>query len=153
MSSSQTSAAPPGVFTPIPSYLFTATVNLGSSLGPIPLIGGGQHIIEPIKSGTIQGPAFNATIEGGLAAPLVVSTGNGDEVKMAFVWAYGHASDGSPFFIEESGIGTGKSQTTRLIVHVGGQYEQLQSIYILAQPAINSDHTVALVECFSMPLP
>lgn len=145
--------APPGVFTPNPGYLFSATVNLGASLDPIPLLEGGQRIVEPITGGTIQGPAFNATIEGGLAAPIIVSTGNGTRAQMAFIWAYGHASDGLPFFIEESGIGTGPTQTTRLIINVGGQYAGLQSIYILGQPSVNADRTVALVECFSVPLP
>lgn len=153
MSSIQSSLAPPGVFTPIPSYLFTANVKSNASFDPIPLLEGGQRIVEPIVGGDIQGPGFNATIEGGVAAPTVVSTGNGTEVKFSFVWVYGHASDGSPFFIEESGIGTTPSQSTRLIIHVGGQYADLQSIYILAQPTLNEDHTEVLVECFSVPLP
>ncbi|RDW63794.1 hypothetical protein BP6252_11339 [Coleophoma cylindrospora] len=148
-----TSAATVAV--PTPSYLFSATVNLGKNLDPIPLLEGGTRIVEPITGGTISGPAFNATIEGGLAAPIIIrdDTGNGTKAQMAFIYAYGHASDGSPFYIDESGVGTGSSQTTRLIIQVGGQYQDLQSKYVLGQPSVNAARTVALVECFSVPLP
>ena len=147
-----TSAA---VATPTPSYLFSATVNLGKHLDRIPLLEGGTRIVEPITGGTIAGPAFNATIEGGVAAPILISNdaGNGTKAQMAFIYAYGHASDGSPFYLEESGIGSGSTQNTRLIIQVGGEYQGLQSMYVLGQPSVNEARTVASVECFSVPLP
>jgi hypothetical protein len=141
-----------GVATPTPSYLFSATVNLGQPLDPIPLLEGGIRIVEPITGGTINGPAFNATIEGGLAAPIIVNN-NGTKAQMAFIYAYGHASDGSPFYIEETGIGSGATQNTRLIIQVGGKYQGLQTVYVLGQPSVNAARTVASVECFSVPLP
>jgi hypothetical protein len=147
------STAASAVAIPTPSYLFSASVNLGKNLEPIPLLEGGIRIVEPITGGTIYGPAFNATIEGGLAAPIVVNTGNGTKAQMAFIYAYGHASDGSPFYIEETGVGTGSTQNTRLIIQVGGKYQGLQSIYVLGQPSVNEARTVASVECFSVPLP
>ena len=143
----------PAVASPIPNYLFSATVNLGKNLDPIPLLEGGIRIVEPITGGTIYGPAFNATIEGGLAAPIIVKDENGTKAQMAFIYAYGHASDGSPFYIEETGVGSGATQNTRLIIQVGGKYKGLQSIYVLGQPSVNEARTVALVECFSVPLP
>ena len=140
-------------FTPIPDYLFSASVNLGPAVGPISLLEGGLRIVEPITSGTISGPALQATIEGGLAAPIVVSHGNGTKTQLAFIYAYGHADDGSPFYLEESGIGAGPTQTTRIILNIGGKYEALQRAYILAQPKVNEAKTLALVECYSVPLP
>lgn len=62
----------PATTSPLPTYLFSAIVNLGTVIGPIPMLSGGKRIVEPITGGTISGPAFNATIEGGLAAPVIV---------------------------------------------------------------------------------
>ncbi|RAH49628.1 uncharacterized protein BO66DRAFT_314352 [Aspergillus aculeatinus CBS 121060] len=135
------------------TYLFSATVNLSPPLSPISLLEGGVRIVEPITGGTIYGPGFNATIEGGLAAPIIVSSNDTGKAQMAFIWAYGHADDGEPFFIEESGIGTGGTQNTRLIIQVGGKYRNLQTMYVLGQPTVNEARTVALVECFGVPLP
>lgn len=81
------------------AYLFSATVNLGKALTPIPLLEGGKRIVEPITGGTIYGPGFNATIDGGVAAPVVV-TNNGTTTQIPYIYAYGHADDGSPFYIE-----------------------------------------------------
>ena len=146
------------VAAPTLTYLFSATVNLGKHLAPIPLIEGGQRIVEPLVSGTIYGPAFNATIEGGLAAPIVInnSTGDGSKSQMAFIYAYGHADDGSPFYVGELGIGTsstGLGQNTRLIVNVGGKYKDLAGMYILGQPRLNEDRSAVKVECFGVSLP
>jgi hypothetical protein len=140
---------------PSPTYLFSATVNLGKPLDPIPLLEGGKRIVEPITGGSIYGPGLNATIDGGLAAPILVANDNGvgTKAQLAFIYAYGHASDGSPFYIEESGLGSGPIQNTRLIVQVDGKYEGLQNLYILGQPAVNAERTVASVECFNIPLP
>ncbi|KAK3299637.1 uncharacterized protein B0H64DRAFT_455737 [Chaetomium fimeti] len=139
----------------VSNHLFSATVHLGKFLGPIPLLGGGQRLVEPITGGTIAGPAFNATIEGGLAAPILVDdlAGNGTKALLAYIWAYGTASDGSAFFIEESGVGTPGIQNTRLHIQVGGQYRDLQTQYVLARPSVlNEERTLAEVECFGVPL-
>ncbi|OJJ42368.1 hypothetical protein ASPZODRAFT_147355 [Penicilliopsis zonata CBS 506.65] len=135
------------------SYLFSATVNLSTPLKAISLLEGGVRVVEPITGGKIWGPGFNATIEGGLAAPVIVSNNETGRAQLAYIWAYGHADDGEPFFIEESGIGTGGTQNTRLIVQVGGKYRALQTMYILGQPTVNEARTVAEVECFGVPLP
>uniref|UniRef100_UPI003BEF4C47 DUF3237 protein n=1 Tax=Aspergillus TaxID=5052 RepID=UPI003BEF4C47 len=130
------------------TYLFSATVNLGGALAPIPLLGGGTRVVEPITGGTIYGPGFNATIEGGLAAPILIKE-NGTTSQLPWVYAYGHASDGSPFYIEEDGIGSSATQNTRLIIQVGGKYADLQKMYVLGQPSVNEERTVATVECWS----
>jgi hypothetical protein len=140
-------------FFPNLTYLFSATVNLGKSLGPIPMVEGGVRVVETITGGTIYGPGFNATIEGGVAAPILVDNGDGTRIQIPFIYAYGTASDGSPFYMEEAGIGTGVTQNTRLNINVGGQYQALQTTYVLGQPSVNEERSVALVECFSVPLP
>jgi len=145
--------APSPTFIPNPTYLFSATVKLGKSLGPIPMLEGGVRIVEPITGGEIRGPGFNATIEGGVAAPILVSNGDGTRVQIPYIYAYGYADDGSPFYLEEAGIGSGGTQTTRLIISVGGKYQRLQTTYVLGQPTVNEERTIALVECFSVPLP
>lgn len=139
---------------PNPAYLFSATVNLGRSLGPIPIVSGGHRVVEVITGGTISGPGFNATLEGGLAAPILLNDGDGTtRVQIPYIYAYGYASDGSPFYMEEAGIGSGVTQNTRLIFNVGGKYEGLQTVYVLGQPTLNEERTIATVECFSVPLP
>ena len=123
--------APSPTFIPNPSYLFSATVNLGKKLGPIPMVEGGVRIVETITGGTIYGPGFNATIEGGVAAPVLVDSGDKTRVQIPYIYAYGIAGDGSPFYMEEAGIGSGATQNTRLIIIVGGKYESLQTMYVL----------------------
>lgn len=145
--------APSPTFIPNPTYLFSATVNLGKSLGPIPVVSGGVRIIETITGGSIHGPGFNATISGGVAAPILVGEDRTNRIQIPYIYAYGIASDGSPFYMEEAGIGSGVTQNTRLIINVGGMYEGLQSMYVLGQPSVNEERTVAMVECFSVPLP
>ncbi|KAJ5915843.1 hypothetical protein N7454_010984 [Penicillium verhagenii] len=113
---------------------------------------GGKRIVEPITGGTIYGPGFNATIDGGVAAPVVV-TNNGTTTQIPYIYAYGHADDGSPFYIEEVGIGSTATQNTRLIIQVSGKYAELQNLYILGQPSVNEERTVGQVECWSVPLP
>jgi hypothetical protein len=140
-------------FVPIPTYLFSATVTLGKTLGPISLLEGGKRVVEVITGGIIYGPGFNATIEGGLAAPIVVATADGTQVQIPYIYAYGVASDGAPFYMEESGLGSTAVQNTRLSINVGGKYEALQTTYVLGQPSLNADKTLASVHCFSIPLP
>lgn len=135
------------------TYLCTATVVIGKKLDPIPVLQGGVRIVEPITSGILRGPGFNATIEGGIAAPIVVPNddGQGTKSQTPFIYVYGHADDGSPFYVEELGFGPGFSQNTRMVVQVGGKYQGLQSQYIIGQVSINEERTAATVEFFTVP--
>lgn len=110
------------------------------------MLEGGNRIVEQLVRSTIYGPAFNATIEGGHAAPIVVNsaTDAGSRSQVAFIYAYGHADGGSPFYIQEVGIrtsSTGLGQNTRLIVDVGGKYRSIQGIYVLGQLRLNEERT------------
>jgi len=98
--------APSPTFIPNPIYLFSTTVNLGKRLGPIPMVEGGVRIVETITGGRIYGPGFNATIEGGVAAPILVNNGDGTRIQIPYIYDYGYAGDGSPFYMEEAGIGS-----------------------------------------------
>ncbi|RMZ80294.1 hypothetical protein DV738_g2790, partial [Chaetothyriales sp. CBS 135597] len=150
---------PPGVTAPQLYYLFSATINMGQAKKPIPLRGGGVRIVEPFTGGTITGPAFEGTVEGGFAAPVVhadpdaPSINNPTATQLPDIYAYGYASDGSPFYIEEFGIGSGLTQTTRLKVEISGKFEALRDIYILGQPIVNPERTIATIDCFGVPLP
>lgn len=82
-------AAPPAAL--VSSHLFSATVHFGRFLGAIPLLEGGQRLVEPITGVTNAGPAFNATL-GGIAATILVDdlAGNGTKALMACTWALRH---------------------------------------------------------------
>ncbi|KAK3995855.1 hypothetical protein QBC44DRAFT_319560 [Cladorrhinum sp. PSN332] len=140
----------------VSEHLFSATVNLAACPGPIPLLEGGHRLVEPITGGTIKGPGFNGTLEGGLAAPILVRDHTEEGDKKAFVtfcWAYGKADDGSPFFLEKIGVGIPEIQNTRIQLQVGGKYKHLQKTYIIARPAVcNEERTQVAVECYSVPL-
>ncbi|KAG6365509.1 hypothetical protein INS49_007120 [Diaporthe citri] len=156
MTSSNNEQQAPNAKIPSPTYLFSASVSLGQTVGPIPLLEGGTRYVEPIVGGTISGPSFTGTIDGGFAAPIHIGNthdSNEAKAKLTFVYAYGHASDGSPFYMEESGVGLTEIQNTRLKLMVGGQYEDLQKTYILAQPSLSADRPMATVDCYSIPLP
>lgn len=151
---STTEEPPATVFVPVPTHVFTAKAILEKVIGPIPLIEGGQRIVEPISGGSISGPGFNGTIEGGLAAPIInKDTTNGTMYQWAIAYLYGHASDGSPFYVEKHGLGVGASQTARIVLNVSGQYAGLQSMYLIAQPKVNEARNMVVAECYSVPLP
>ncbi|KAM0812398.1 hypothetical protein AB5N19_12388 [Seiridium cardinale] len=152
-----TTTSASAISTPTPTYLFTATLYVGDVLKPIPLIQGGNVIIEPLVNGTIVGPFLNGTVHSGFAAATVVSnntiTGNNTSIQIPSIYVYGQTSDGLPFYVQEAGIGPMADQNTRLVIAVGGKYSSLQSSFILAQPIMNAARTIATVPCFSMPLP
>ncbi|KAF4979192.1 hypothetical protein FZEAL_4565 [Fusarium zealandicum] len=155
VSTTTTSAAP--ITVPTPTYLFTAFLRVGKPLEPIPLLEGGAVIIEPLINGTITGPDLNATVHGGFAAAMVVAnntiTGKGKTVQIPSIYVYGETNDGLPFYVQESGVGPQAGQNTRLVIAVGGEYSNLQELFILGQPTINQARTVVTVPCFSVPLP
>lgn len=74
-------------------------------------------------------------------------------MQIPYIYVYGVASDGSPFYMEESGIGSSVTQNTRLIFNVGGKYKGLQKLDVLGQSTLNEERTIATVECFGVPLP
>jgi len=143
---------------PTPQYLCTMNLALGGEVGPIPLIAGSQRIIEIITNGTITGPGFNGKIEGGFAAPIRMplpanAAAGTPTTQSPIAYVYGHAADGSPFYIEQSGVGTSAVQNARLEIQVGGKYEKLQRAYVIAQPTINAQRNAVSLMCWTLPLP
>lgn len=143
---------------PQPQYLCTMNLTLGGEVGPIPLISGTNRIIEIIPSGTITGPGFKGKIEGGFAAPIrIAAAANAaagtPPTQIPIAYVYGHADDGSPFYIEQSGVGTSAVQNARLQIDCGGKYEKLQRSYIIAQPTINAQRNAVSLACWTLPLP
>ncbi|KAL2840140.1 hypothetical protein BJX68DRAFT_271843 [Aspergillus pseudodeflectus] len=162
----------------IPTHLCSVTVTLAPSLSAIPLLGGGTRILSPITGGTITGAGFNGTIDGGLSAAIHLddhshadavpknnnnNNNDGDSnsndgttadkiTKLALIHVYGHADDGSPFYIEEAGIGAVEKQNTRVILQVGGRYAPLQEAFLLGQPGREPVGSGARVECWVVPL-
>lgn len=90
-----------------------------------------------------------------MAIPMRIpdETGSGTKAQLPFIYLYGHADDGSPFYIEEVGNGTFQAQSTRMIIRVGGKYAGLQNKFLIAQPVPNYETKVVSVQCFSVPLP
>lgn len=145
---------------PTAQYLCTMTLNLGGEVGPISLIQGDQRRIEIITTGTITGPGFNGKIQGGHAAPIIIAadaatgeSANALPTQIPIAYVYGQASDGSPFYIEQSGVGTSAVQNARLDIQVAGKYENLQRTYVIAQPTINAARTAVSLVCWTVPLP
>jgi hypothetical protein len=93
------------------TYLFSAHLSLGALFPPIP-VPGGLQLISPILSGTVSGPAINATITAGLALPALY---NNQTLQVPVIDLYGHTSDGVSFSIHEVGIGTPSGQVSRIV--------------------------------------
>lgn len=149
---------------PTPQYLCTMTLSLGGEVGPIPLVQGNQRRIEIITKGNITGPGFSGTITGGFAAPIIIAAAAATAAaatdasvalptQIPIAYVYGTASDGSPFYIEQSGVGTSAVQNARLDIQVGGKYESLQRTYVLAEPTVNATRDAVSLKCWTVPLP
>jgi hypothetical protein len=125
---------------------------VGRPLDPIPLLQGGNRIIEPLVSGTVTGPYFNGTVLAGFAAPITAllrTVGSVTPVQIPEIYLYGTTTpDGLPFYIQETGIGPILGQNTRVMLEVGGKYAALQTMHILAQPIINEARNVVTVEAY-----
>jgi hypothetical protein len=98
------------------TYVFSVAIGLGqppSTLSQKPItIPGGVVVPEPILNGTVSGPAFNGTIISGLATPAQYEN---QTLQVATIDLYGVSSDGYPFRIHETGVGSISAQITRIV--------------------------------------
>ena len=92
-------------------YVFSAKLTLGSASSRIPIYGG-FTITETIPKGTVTGPYINATIEGGQAFANVYKNGT---LQEPLIEVYGTTSDGLPFQVHETGLGSNQAQMTRIV--------------------------------------
>lgn len=65
-----------------------------------------------MASGTIVGPLLNGKISGGFAHPSVY---NNETLEYPDFDLYGTSSDGLPFVIKQTGVGTTKGTVTRIV--------------------------------------
>lgn len=93
------------------TYIFTAHLNLGAASNPINVTGG-VRVIEPILNGTVTGPILNGTINYSLATPTII---NNSTIQVPTINVVGTTSDGYPFYIYETGIGSPSTQITRIV--------------------------------------
>ncbi|KFA55447.1 hypothetical protein S40293_11322 [Stachybotrys chartarum IBT 40293] len=68
------------------NFLFTVTVKLSDYLGPIPVLQGGNRLVEATAEGKISGPGFYATIEGGIATPILIPENNSKGIKSCLAY-------------------------------------------------------------------
>lgn len=110
--------ASPSLYTRAPAaapfgleYVFSVNLTIGSVSKPIPIYGG-VTITETISHGIVYGPAINATIEGGAAYANIYEN---QTIQVPSINAYGMTSDGLPFTVQETGIGSLEAQMTRIV--------------------------------------
>ncbi|KAK8206548.1 hypothetical protein M8818_004381 [Zalaria obscura] len=130
------------------TFLFNVSISLAKPLSSptlvLPL--GGIQLIEPLAKGTIVGPALNATISGGLAYPTATSN---QSLQFPNVVIYGTANDNTTnFLVQETGVGTGNNQFTRLSLTIGGPYAYLQDEFVLGQIVANRVTETVEVTCW-----
>ncbi|MCJ1235087.1 hypothetical protein MMC14_003051 [Varicellaria rhodocarpa] len=122
--SRQTAVAPPL------TYLFTAHVQVAKPFTLTIPVQGGIRIIEGVLGGNITGPGLTGTVSGGLVYPVIYVNHTLNEPTLNL---YGTTSDGTPFFLTQSGIGTNGDQLSRIQIDIGGKYASLSSEFILAE--------------------
>ncbi|KIW59333.1 hypothetical protein PV05_03787 [Exophiala xenobiotica] len=117
------------------TYVFSVAIGLGqppSTLTQKPItIPGGVVVPEPILNGTVSGPAFNGTILSGLATPAIYEN---QTLQVVTIDLYGVSSDGYPFRIHETGIGSISTQITHIEIEIGGgdKYKKLRNGFVMA---------------------
>ena len=70
-----------------------------------------HNSVQPIIGGVISG-AFNATIQAGLAYPILYDERS---VEVPAIIVYGATSDREPFLIQLDGVGKVTGQATRVV--------------------------------------
>ncbi|KAL8716642.1 MAG: hypothetical protein Q9225_006046 [Loekoesia sp. 1 TL-2023] len=125
----------PAATTPRLVRIFTATIHLGEFSPPIP-IPSGQRIVAKVNNGQLNGQGLNGTIQGGLSVVDII--GNGQAI-VNNVRSYGTTSDGIPFLIDESGIGSQTDDFARLVLSIGGKYAHLAAQFLFTEASLSSD--------------
>ncbi|KAL8936084.1 MAG: hypothetical protein Q9211_004355 [Gyalolechia sp. 1 TL-2023] len=147
-SNGSTIASTPGLV-----RIFTASIHLADFSPPIP-IPGGQRIVAKVNNGKLSGESLNGTVQGGVSVIDIVNGGQAIEIN---VRSYGSTSDGVPFLVEESGVGSSADGFARLVcvnvgwvrnsgtneavqlLSIGGQYANLANEFLLTETTLSSD--------------
>ncbi|KAL8966355.1 MAG: hypothetical protein Q9197_006030 [Variospora fuerteventurae] len=123
-----------GSKTPKLSQIFEARINLGAFSSPIP-IPGGQRIVAKVEGGTLKG-TLSGTISSGIS---VIDIFNDGQAIMNSIRSIGTTTDGLPFLIEETGVGSQADNFGRLMVSIGGNLARLASQLVIADAELSSD--------------
>ncbi|KAI4180672.1 MAG: hypothetical protein L6R41_007082 [Letrouitia leprolyta] len=115
--------------------IFTGQINLADFSPPIP-IPAGQRIVAKVNSGKLSGTGFSATIQGGVS---VIDILNNGQAIVNSVRSFGLTSDGQPFLIEESGVGSPADDFSRAVLSVGGKYSDLPYDFLLTEAVLSPD--------------
>ncbi|KAL8903146.1 MAG: hypothetical protein Q9207_004115 [Kuettlingeria erythrocarpa] len=89
--------------------IFDGNIDLGDFSTPIP-IPGGQRIVAKVNGGTLTGK-FNANIQAGISVIDLVDNG---QAIVNNVRSFGTTTDGQPFLIDESGLGSADDDFARI---------------------------------------
>ncbi|KAI4175919.1 MAG: hypothetical protein LQ346_007989 [Caloplaca aetnensis] len=114
--------------------IFDGKIDLGDFSPPIP-IPGGQRIVAKVNGGTLTGK-FNADIQAGISVIDLVDNG---QAIVNNVRSFGTTTDGQPFLIDESGLGSADDDFARIILSVGGSYTGLANSFLFTEATLSSD--------------
>ncbi|KAL8886457.1 MAG: hypothetical protein Q9192_006481 [Flavoplaca navasiana] len=132
---SERSASNAAATTPKLVRIFTAQINLGEFQAPIP-IQGGQRLVAQVNGGSIKGKGLSGTIKGGISVIDIIN--NGQTIVNA-VRSFGSTTEGSPFLIEENGIGSQSDNFARLVLSIGGNQANLANQFLFTEAALSAD--------------
>ncbi|KAI4276942.1 MAG: hypothetical protein LQ337_002151 [Flavoplaca oasis] len=138
---SERSASNSAATTPKLVRIFTAKINLGEFQAPIP-IQGGQRLVAQVNSGSIKGKGLSGTIKGGISVIDIIN--NGQTIVNA-VRSFGSTTEGSPFLIEENGIGSQADNFARLVLSIGGSQANLANQFLFTEAALSADRSQSLL--------
>ncbi|KAI4173614.1 MAG: hypothetical protein LQ348_006524 [Seirophora lacunosa] len=116
------------------SRIFRATINLGAFSSPIP-IQGGQRVVAKVNGGTLKG-SLSGTITSGIS---VIDLFNNGQAIMNSIRSIGNTTDGLPFLIDETGVGSQADNFGRVIVSVGGNLAGLANQILITDATLSPD--------------
>ncbi|KAL8807342.1 MAG: hypothetical protein Q9223_004946 [Gallowayella weberi] len=127
----------PASSTPKLNRIFTADINLGDFTAPIP-IQGGQRLVASVIGGQLKGPkdGLTGTIQGGLSIIDIINAG---QTIVNMVSSYGITPDGTPFLIQENGIGSPADNFARLTLSIGGAQASLANQFLITEATLSAD--------------
>lgn len=92
--------------------VLTSTEKLDPFPPPVALSDLFSRAVEPITGGTFTGPAFNATVDGGIAYPSTFANGT---VREPFITIWGTTTGNASFLVQLSGTGVPRRQFARAV--------------------------------------
>ncbi|KAL8677893.1 MAG: hypothetical protein Q9186_005704 [Xanthomendoza sp. 1 TL-2023] len=127
----------PASTTPKLQRIFTANINLGDFQAPIP-IPGGSRMVASVTGGSLKGPrdGITGTIQGGISVIDIINSG---QTIVNMVQSFGATPDGTPFLIQENGIGSQADNFARLTLSIGGAQANLANQFLLTEANLSAD--------------